>query len=64
MAIINVAYSDAAKSEIIGAFVLPQSEDSFPYQGEIDTSSTIWADFYNQFTPEIQAGLPSPDSPS
>ena len=65
MTLINVAFADDTKTTISAAFPLPQSAESFPFQGQIDTStSSAWATFYAELSQAAQEAWPAPPAAS
>jgi hypothetical protein len=63
MTSIFVQFSDAEESEVIGCAAGPQPIESWPYQGELDSSDARWKAYYasKNDTPLAQIGLPAPD---
>jgi hypothetical protein len=65
MTLINVAFSDATEATITAVFALPQSKESFPFQGQVDSAtSSAWATFYADLSPAAQAAWPAPPAAS
>jgi hypothetical protein len=61
MTTIFVEFSDATKSAVIGYAASPQPAESWPYQGEIDTSDPLWKTYYDSKDDLSKIGLPAPD---
>lgn len=65
MSLINVAFADATEAEITAVFALPQSIESFPYQGEIDTATNpAWVTFYAALSAGGKEAWPAPPTPT
>ncbi|KVM66026.1 hypothetical protein WJ61_30640 [Burkholderia ubonensis] len=62
MATINVQFSDATESTIIGYSACRQPDDTWPHQGEIATSDSRWSTYFASKDTESQRGLPIPAS--
>jgi hypothetical protein len=61
MTIVNVQFSDATSQTVVAFFSSPQDENSYPYQGQVDTTDDRYKAFYNTLNPvSARATLPAP----
>jgi len=60
MTTINVQFSDSTEKEIIAYFAASQDAEAWPNQGTVDSSSALWATYYNSLPPFVQQTLPAP----
>jgi hypothetical protein len=58
-ATINVAFSDSKETTVVAWMLTPQPESTFPNQGEIQTSDSRYATFFNA-NPMAQQMMPTP----
>lgn len=59
MSRINVQYADEAESTVIGYAAGPQDPETWPYQGEIDTSDSRWLAYFESKDEASKVGLPA-----
>jgi hypothetical protein len=58
---INVAFTDASETTVLGCFGSPQSLETWPYQAQIEATDKRWAAYYNSLPEGMRSGLPTPD---
>jgi hypothetical protein len=60
MTTINVQFADSTEQVVVAYFAAPQSATAWPNQGTVDSSSALWATYYNSLPEFINQGMPAP----